>query len=262
MIHHYALVIQSQDGCTFKVAPFKVQTTNDHLAVNDTFPYQGETYQITKIEGWGWNASDRELTVKLIASKMAKSKLKWSLIETSYVYHLIVGGLETDQITNILINSLLSYRTYDSIAKQTSEVRKYVWHSLGNPVNLETLPTGDALDVMKAAAGSICHHSLEKYKIAGAKIIAPRLRKCKPKAALTDEELFDKIDIKQIPPTEPGVETVTVPDPYDKDINGQDEFVEIPSPELDQIIDENLLRIINTAKLAGVKYVTLVVMEL
>lgn len=91
-----------------------------------------------------------------------QNKSKWSALECSYVYHLLMWGFTGKQVHEIGVN-LLTNRTADAIAAQGSDIRKWISKKEGFIVSNYTIsPAYEA--IYKQASKISTPDGLLKYK--------------------------------------------------------------------------------------------------
>lgn len=212
-MHHNTVVLDTQYSTLERGLVFVVSESKNHLLdeagkrayfnVEDTLTYEGNDYEILNIEAEGWNATNKELAVKLKVKKMTKTNGgAWSPTESSHIYWLLRYGVEAEDLVAILTapNGLLNRRTEASVKKQTSNILKFV--SLEDGKEVANKPTEVQIDHYRKAAKVLAHSSLIQYHPADSSDVKIRYsinKKRRTQKELTDDERFEQLDVNQIP---------------------------------------------------------------
>lgn len=91
-----------------------------------------------------------------------KESKPWTIGETSYIYWLVVYGLNTKEIATTLAEKLLPARTWNGVSSQTTEVRKFINEAAGQKLERPTRP--NFKDFMRKVAKVPTPEILLKYK--------------------------------------------------------------------------------------------------
>lgn len=100
-----------------------------------------------------------------------KESKPWTIGECSYIYWLVIYGLNTKEVTTILAEKLLPSRTWNAVSSQTTEVRKFINEAAGQKLERPTRP--NFRDFMRKVAKVPTPEVLLKYKPEVIKSILP-----------------------------------------------------------------------------------------